>query len=109
MQYELVLFDLGGVVVDVESDRLMFQVSQLVGKSLDEVQAAVYDKELMVPFETGRLTPRAYYEGLTKRLGLSWTYERFVEVWTGIFQAQMQVELVNDGPVTILLDSDRMF
>ena len=28
---------------------------------------------------------------------------------TGIFQAMMQVELVNDGPVTILLDSEKVF
>jgi D-tyrosyl-tRNA(Tyr) deacylase len=28
---------------------------------------------------------------------------------TGRFQATMQVELVNDGPVTILLDSSRAF
>ena len=28
---------------------------------------------------------------------------------TGKFQAAMQVELVNDGPVTILLDSSKMF
>jgi D-tyrosyl-tRNA(Tyr) deacylase len=28
---------------------------------------------------------------------------------TGRFQAMMQVELVNDGPVTILLDSSRTF
>jgi D-tyrosyl-tRNA(Tyr) deacylase len=28
---------------------------------------------------------------------------------TGQFQAMMQVELVNDGPVTILLDSSKMF
>jgi len=30
-----------------------------------------------------------------------------VAVETGVFQAQMQVELVNDGPVTILLDSEK--
>ena len=30
-------------------------------------------------------------------------------VQTGRFQAHMQVELVNDGPVTILLDSKRRF
>jgi D-aminoacyl-tRNA deacylase len=28
---------------------------------------------------------------------------------TGRFQEMMQVELVNDGPVTILLDSEKMF
>jgi D-tyrosyl-tRNA(Tyr) deacylase len=32
-----------------------------------------------------------------------------VPVETGVFQASMQVELVNDGPVTLLLDSRRLF
>jgi D-aminoacyl-tRNA deacylase len=32
-----------------------------------------------------------------------------VGVATGIFQAMMSVELVNEGPVTILLDSDKTF
>jgi D-aminoacyl-tRNA deacylase len=36
-----------------------------------------------------------------KRLG--------VKVGTGIFQAMMSVELVNEGPVTILVDSDKTF
>ncbi len=32
-----------------------------------------------------------------------------IEVETGIFQANMQVELVNDGPVTLLIDTDKVF
>ncbi|MFZ3130147.1 MAG: D-aminoacyl-tRNA deacylase [Desulfosporosinus sp.] len=44
-------------------------------------------------------------------------YERSVEtlrsrgmkVETGVFQAQMNVELINDGPVTLLLDSEKKF
>jgi len=44
-------------------------------------------------------------------------YRKFVEllrtqnlsVATGIFQAEMQVHLVNDGPVTLLLDSRKGF
>jgi len=44
-------------------------------------------------------------------------YELFVsesrkhinEVATGVFQAMMDVELVNDGPVTILIDSEKQF
>jgi len=31
------------------------------------------------------------------------------QVETGRFQAMMNVELVNDGPVTILLDSEKLF
>ncbi len=48
--------------------------------------------------------------------GNAW-YEQFVqqvralgvEVATGKFQAHMLVELVNDGPVTLLVDSDKTF
>ena len=44
-------------------------------------------------------------------------YQRLVEAWrqkglpveTGIFRADMQVSLINDGPVTILLDSTKTF
>jgi len=32
-----------------------------------------------------------------------------VRVETGVFQAHMSVELTNDGPVTILLDSEKAF
>ncbi|MFI5176953.1 MAG: D-aminoacyl-tRNA deacylase [Vicinamibacterales bacterium] len=47
---------------------------------------------------------RALYEQLVGRLR-----EGGLPVETGVFQAQMAVELVNDGPVTILLDSRRLF
>ena len=32
-----------------------------------------------------------------------------VDVKTGVFQATMEVELTNDGPMTILLDSKKLF
>lgn len=35
--------------------------------------------------------------------------ERGLPVAEGVFRAHMQVEMVNDGPVTILLDSERAF
>ena len=42
----------------------------------------------------------AYCEGLR---------QNGIHVETGIFQADMKVSLVNDGPVTLLLDSRRTF
>jgi D-tyrosyl-tRNA(Tyr) deacylase len=47
---------------------------------------------------------KALYEefcGALRKLG--------VHVATGVFQAMMSVELVNEGPVTILLDSEKTF
>jgi D-tyrosyl-tRNA(Tyr) deacylase len=47
---------------------------------------------------------RTLYEKLAlnlRQLGL--------EVETGVFQAHMEVRLLNDGPVTLLLDSRKLF
>ena len=43
------------------------------------------------------------YEAAIARIGQS------VPVQCGVFQANMQVKLVNDGPHTILLDSKKLF
>jgi D-tyrosyl-tRNA(Tyr) deacylase len=49
-------------------------------------------------------TAKALYEDAVRELrgaGLP--------VETGVFQADMQVELINDGPITLLLDSSKQF
>lgn len=51
--------------------------------------------EAAPPGEANRL-----YEHFVKEVG-----KRGIPVATGIFQAMMEVELVNDGPVTLLIDS----
>ena len=45
---------------------------------------------------------------LYERLIACWR-EKGIHVETGIFRTEMQVALVNDGPVTILLDSEKTF
>jgi D-aminoacyl-tRNA deacylase len=50
------------------------------------------------------VTAAAMYEGLIRTLE-----DAGVSVERGAFQAHMAVELVNDGPVTILLDSTKVF
>ena len=48
---------------------------------------------------------RALYDDLVRQLREGGA----IPVETGAFQARMDVELVNDGPVTLLLDSRRLF
>lgn len=58
----------------------------------------------------------SFMQAASAELGKA-VYEEFVKglaalgvpVETGVFQAHMEVELVNDGPVTILVDSDKLF
>jgi D-tyrosyl-tRNA(Tyr) deacylase len=51
------------------------------------------------PAEAERL-----YQEFTARLRPSG-----LEIATGVFRAMMKIELVNDGPVTLLLDSRKLF
>ena len=39
---------------------------------------------------------------------MSWR-DKGIHVETGVFRTDMQVSLINDGPVTILLDSEKLF
>jgi D-tyrosyl-tRNA(Tyr) deacylase len=49
-------------------------------------------------------TAQAPFDGFTQALrGLG------IRTATGRFRARMEVELVNDGPVTLLVDTDRVF
>jgi len=59
------------------------------------------------PSFTGAAPPEAadaLYRRVCALLG-----ERGLPVATGVFRAHMEVDLANDGPVTILLDSARTF
>jgi D-tyrosyl-tRNA(Tyr) deacylase len=44
------------------------------------------------------------YEHFVRRI-----IEKGIAAETGVFGAMMQVELVNDGPVTLMLDSNKLF
>ena len=84
------LVDVGGGVLLVSQFTLYGDVRKGRRPSFDE--AAAPD------------AARTLYEDLVRELRAA-----RVPVATGEFQAMMEVELVNDGPVTILLDSKRQF
>ncbi len=91
MAIEAVLSDLGGVLVECESDRLMFQVSQALGRPFDEVLKAVYHEELLLPFELGQISSEEYYAGLKKRIPLPWTHDQFVHFWNDMITEKREM------------------
>ena len=84
----LSLLDVGGSALVVSQFTLYGDTRG--GRRPSYIQAAP-------PEEANRL----YQEFVRSMRGLG------IRVETGVFQAHMQVELVNDGPVTILLDSEK--
>jgi D-aminoacyl-tRNA deacylase len=84
------VLDVGGAVLVVSQFTLYGDVRKGRRPSFDEAAYPADAREL--------------YEALVRELR-----EAQVPVFTGEFQAMMQVELVNDGPVTVLVDSRRQF
>ena len=91
MHYELVVSDVGGVVIEYNADQFVHQVSVLLHRPFETVQEAIYHKELLLPLELGRISPTAYFTGLKKKLKLPWTYEQFVGGWNSIFMENRDV------------------
>ena len=91
------------------------------GKPMDQAVAAVGGAILVVSqftlYGDVRRGRRPSFDAAAAPAAARELYEAFVRelraaglpVHTGEFQAMMQVELVNDGPVTILVDSRRTF
>lgn len=85
--------------------------------SVNDVGGAVLAVSQFTLYGDVRRGKRPSFDGAAPPERANQLYERFVaEVraagvpcQTGRFQAQMQVELTNDGPVTILLDSRKLF
>ncbi|MHB8524666.1 MAG: D-aminoacyl-tRNA deacylase [Candidatus Acidiferrales bacterium] len=84
------LIDMGGTVLAVSQFTLYGDARG--GRRPSFIQAA--------PPEQGK----ALYEEFVRAVAAL-----NVRVETGVFQTHMSVELTNDGPVTILLDSDKLF
>ena len=84
------LRDIGGAILAVSQFTLYGDVRKGKRPSFDDAAPAQLAREL--------------YEYFVNKIR-----ESGVKCETGRFQAMMQVELVNDGPVTILLDSKRTF
>jgi len=124
------LVDVGGGVVTGhanEDEQAAAKVRELrvfegaEGKPMDQAVAAVGGAVLVVSqftlYGDVRRGRRPSFDAAAAPADAREVYEAFVRelrsaglpISTGEFQAMMQVELVNDGPVTILVDSRRVF
>lgn len=94
-------------IFDDEEGRMNLSLSDIDGDLLVVSQFTLYG-------DTRRGRRPSFIAAASGEKALRW-YERFVakarqngrKVETGKFGAMMDVELVNDGPVTIILDSEK--
>ncbi len=97
--------------------RLFNDAEQKMNRSLSEVNGSVLAVSQFTLYADCRKGRRPSFDRAAPAEQARALYDDFVaalrglgvHVETGVFQAMMEVELVNDGPVTVLLDTDRQF
>lgn len=88
-----------------------------MNRSIEDIGGAVLVVSQFTLFGDVRRGRRPSFDNAAPPEMADALYQRYVamlrakglQVETGVFRAMMQVELVNDGPVTILLDSRKLF
>jgi len=79
-----VFFDLGGVMYELDVLGAMNRLSNICGKSIEEIRTAVYSEELIVPYESGRISSYDFYDGVMKRLGCRVSFDDFKSIWNSV-------------------------
>ena len=97
--------------------RIFADADDKMNLSVQDIQGAVLAVSQFTLFGDARRGRRPSFIDAAPPAEAEPLYEHFLaalrghglRVASGVFRAMMQVELVNDGPVTILLDSDKLF
>ena len=109
--------DLKYIVEKVPNLRIFDDENGVMNKSVLDVGGSILAVSQFTLYGDARGGRRPSYIHAAKPEMANELYERAVAAWkslgihveTGRFRTEMKVSLVNDGPVTILLDSERTF
>ena len=80
-KFRAIIFDIGRVLIRVDISRAMTGLASGISLSPDEVWSAIQKDPHWMDWQEGRISPRDWHLNLTKRLGVSLTFEQFSEVW----------------------------
>ena len=75
---------MGGVVIDIDFDLTFSALSDLAGKSIDEVKKIMGEINIWDQYERGELTDQEFVDTIRKSLDLKQTDEEIITAWNGL-------------------------
>jgi putative hydrolase of the HAD superfamily len=80
-KFRAIIFDIGRVLIRVDISRIKDGLAVGLPLTPEEVWSAIEKDPRWLDWQEGRISPRDWHLHLTKRLGVSLTFEQFSEVW----------------------------
>lgn len=80
-RFRVIIFDIGRVLIRVDISRAMDGLATGISLTPEDVWSAIQKDPQWLDWQEGRISPRDWHLNLTKRLGVSLTFEQFSEVW----------------------------
>ncbi len=104
--------DIEYIVKKIINLRIFDDENGIMNKSILEVGGKILSVSQFTLYADTKKGNRPSYSKALKREGAITLYNKFnnelskyIEIETGIFGAEMEVSLINDGPITIIIDS----
>lgn len=83
-----IIFDIGRVLVRIDVGRAMTGLAESVALSPEELWSALERHPSWLDWQEGRLAPRDFYLSVTKRFGITLTFEQFTDIWNRVIHPQ---------------------
>lgn len=80
-RFRAIIFDIGRVLIRVDVSRAMEGLASGLSLTPAETWSAIENDPRWLDWQEGRISPRDWHLHLAKRLGVSLTFEQFVELW----------------------------
>ncbi len=93
-EIKVILFDLGGVLVDFDHKRAAARISVFCSKTPLEIYNLFFDSQVTVAFEAGKITPEDFYLQIKDMLDLNLSFNSFTPIWNDIFFLSSKNRLV---------------
>ncbi len=101
-----ILFDLGNVLVPVNSSRFAEKMKSLTGLGIEQLRASFAQDSLITDYECGRLSDDQFLTRLSARLGVAIRRDDFTAVWSYMFD---EVPLLPDRLLEVLAREYRLW
>ena len=87
-----IIFDLGGVLVHLDWDKVCAPLARLSDQSYSAVLKEVRNGPVVEASMLGDLTPQEFHRSLCAKIHVDIPYESFVDIWNGLLKADEEME-----------------